>query len=96
MLKQNPMRLVVSLQNVFRMVFHSSVIARGGWQVPSRGLLGNTKLVDMRAATVTRVGCVRRGVGHYMPFSWCGSRNAEDDPRPIILQMNTKGVVRGG
>jgi len=33
-------------------------------------------------------------VGHVTPFSWRGSRNAaEDDPRPNILQLNTKGLT---
>jgi len=44
----------------------------------------------MRATTATRTGCVQHGMDHKTPFSGCGSRNAtKDDPRPIILQLNT-------
>jgi len=43
-----------------------------------------------RAATATRAGCVRRGMGHNTLFSGRGSRNsAEDDPRPNTLRLNT-------
>jgi len=40
----------------------------------------------------TRIGTVRHGVGH-MPFSGRGSRNAAEDPRPSILQLNTEGLT---
>ena len=53
-----------------------------------------TKSVTMRATTATRAGCVQRGMGQTTPFLGRGSRNAaEDDPRPNILQLNTKGLT---
>jgi len=48
-----------------------------------------TKSVNWRAAAATRTGCVRHGVGHQTPFSGRGSRNAAEDLRPKILQLNT-------
>jgi len=52
------------------------------------------KPVNTRATTATLAGCVRHGVGHKTPFSWRGNRNAaKDDPRPNILQLNTKGLT---
>jgi len=66
-------------------------------QVPSRGppvrhsLLMWTRPVTSRATAATRTGCVRYGVGHKTPFSGRGSRNAAEDPRPNILQLNTEG-----
>jgi len=53
----------------------------------------STKPVNMRAATATRTECVRLGVGHKTPFSGRGSRNAAEDPRPNILQLNTEGLT---
>jgi len=47
----------------------------------------------MKATTATRTGCVRHGVGHKTPFSGRGSRNAAEDPRPNILQLNTEGLT---
>ena len=42
----------------------------------------------------TRAGCVQHGLGHIMPFSGRGSRNAaEDNPRPNILQLNTERLT---
>jgi len=38
-----------------------------------------TKSVNLRATTATHIGCVRHGVGHQMPFSGHGSRNAAED-----------------
>jgi len=67
--------------------------------VPSRGppvrhsLLMSTKPVNTRATTATRAGCVRHGVGHKTPFSGRGSRNAAEDLRPSILQLNTEGLT---
>jgi len=67
--------------------------------MPSRGLpvrhslQMSTKPVNTRATTAIRVGCVRHGVGHKTPFSGRGSRNAAEDPRPNILQMNTEGLT---
>jgi len=53
-----------------------------------------TKSVTMRTTTATRVGCVQGGMGQTTPFSGHGSRNAtEDDPRPNIIQLNTKGLT---
>jgi len=53
-----------------------------------------TKPVGSRATTVTRAGCVQRGLGRNTPFSRRGSRNAaEDDPRPSIIQLNTEGLT---
>jgi len=54
----------------------------------------STKPVNTRATTATLAGCVRHGVGHKTPFSGRGCRNAaKDDPRPNILQLNTKGLT---
>jgi len=47
----------------------------------------------MRATTATRTGCVRHGVGHKTSFSGHGSRNAAEDPRPNILQLNTERLT---
>ena len=55
----------------------------------------STKPVNMRATTATRNGCVRHGVGHKTPFSGGGSRNAAEDPRPNIVQLNTEGLTAG-
>jgi len=73
---------------------------RGGWQVllggpPVRHLLQmSTKPVTTRATTATSAGCVRRLMVHITPFSGRGSRNAaEDDPRPSILQLNTRKLT---
>ena len=52
-----------------------------------------TKSVNLRATAATRTGCVRHGVGHQMPFSGRGSRNAAEDLRPSILQLNTEGLT---
>ena len=52
-----------------------------------------TKSVNLRAAAATRSGCVRHGVGHHTPFSGHGSRNAAEDLRPNILQLNTKRLT---
>ena len=52
-----------------------------------------TKSVNSRATTATRTGCVRHGVGHQTPFSGRGSRNATEDLRPNILQLNTEGLT---
>ena len=53
----------------------------------------STKPVNMRATTNTRTGCVGHGVGHKTPFLGRGRRNAAEDPRPNILQMNTEGLT---
>jgi len=53
----------------------------------------STKPVNMRATTATRTGCVGHGVRHKTPFSGRGRRNAAEDPRPNILQMNTEGLT---
>ena len=55
----------------------------------------STKPVTTRATTATRAGCVRHGVGHKTPFSGRGNKNAADDPRPNILQLNTEGLTAG-
>jgi len=34
-------------------------------------------------------------VGHKTPFSGGGSRNAAEDPRPNIVQLNTEGLTAG-
>jgi len=66
--------------------------------VPSRGppvrhsLQMSTKPVTVRATTATRTACVRHGVGHKTPFSGRGSRNAAEDQRPTILQLNTEAL----
>jgi len=52
-----------------------------------------TKSVNLRATTATRTGCVRHGAGHQTPFSGHGSRNAAEDLRPNILQLNTEGLT---
>jgi len=47
-----------------------------------------------RAITSTCAGCVRRGMGHNVPFSGRGSRNAaEDNSRLNTLQLNTEGLT---
>jgi len=51
------------------------------------------KSVNLRATAATRTGCVRHGVGHQTPFSGRSSRNATDDLRPNILQLNTEGLT---
>ena len=53
----------------------------------------STKPLNMRSTTATWVGCVRSGVGHMKPFSGRGSRNAAEDLRPNILQLNTEGIT---
>ena len=53
----------------------------------------STKPVTTRATTATRAGCVQHGVGHKTPFSGRGNKNAADDPRPNILQLNTEGLT---
>ena len=53
-----------------------------------------TKSVTMRATTAICAGCIQRGMGQTTPFSRRGSINAaEDNPRPTILQLNTKGLT---
>jgi len=52
-----------------------------------------TKSVNLRATAGTRTGCVRHGVCHQTPFSGSGSRNAAEDLRPNILQLNTEGLT---
>jgi len=52
-----------------------------------------TKSVNLRATAATCTGCVQHRVGHQTPFSGCGSRNAAEDLRPNILQMNTEGLA---
>jgi len=47
----------------------------------------------LRATAATRIGCVRHGLGHQTPFSGRGSRNAAEDQRPSILQLNTEGLT---
>ena len=49
--------------------------------------------VNLRATAATRTGCVWHGVGHQTPFSGRGSRNAVEDLRPNILQLNTEGLT---
>jgi len=53
----------------------------------------STKPVNTRATIATRAGRVRHGVGHKAPFSRRGSRNASEDPRPNILQLNIEGLT---
>jgi len=51
-----------------------------------------TKPVATRTSIATRAGCVRRALG--TPFTRRGSfPAAEDDRRPNILQLNTKGLT---
>ena len=52
-----------------------------------------TKSVNLRATAATHTGCVRHGVGHQTSFSGRGSRNAAEDLRPNILQLNTEGLT---
>ena len=52
-----------------------------------------TKSVNLRATAATRTGCVRYGVGHQTPLSGRGSRNAAENLRPNILQLNTEGLT---
>jgi len=52
-----------------------------------------TKPVTTRATTATRAGCVRHGVGHKTPFSGRSSRNADEDPQPNTLRLNTDGLT---
>jgi len=52
-----------------------------------------TKPVSTRATTATRAGRVRHGVDHKAPLSGRGSRNAAEDRRPNILQLNTEGLI---
>jgi len=53
-----------------------------------------TKPVASRANTTTRAGCVQRGQGKERPGARPGRTNAaDDDPRPSILQLNTKGLT---
>jgi len=52
-----------------------------------------TKSDNLRATAATRTGCVRHGVSHQTPFSGPGSRNAAEDLRPNILQLNTEGLT---
>jgi len=52
-----------------------------------------TKSVNSRATAATCTGCVRHEVGHQTPFSGCSSRNAAEDLRPNILQLNTEGLT---
>ena len=63
------------------------------WPFCTTLLERSTKPVNMRATTTTRTGCVRHGVGHKTPFWGRGSRNATEDPRPNILQLNTEGIT---
>jgi len=53
----------------------------------------STKPVNTRATTATRAGCVRHGVGRKTSFSGRDSRNAAEDPRPNILQLNTERLT---
>ena len=53
----------------------------------------STKPVNMRAITATCAGCVQHRVGHTMPFLGRGSRNAAEDPRPNMLQLNIEGLT---
>jgi len=53
----------------------------------------STKPVTTRATTANRAGCVRYGVGHKTPFSGRSSRDAAEDPRPNMLQLNTEGLT---
>ena len=53
-----------------------------------------TKPVTTTATTATHAGCVQRVLGRENPGATLGSRNAaEGDPRPSILQLNTKGLI---
>ena len=52
-----------------------------------------TKSVNLRVTAATPTGCVRHGVGHQTPFSGRSSRNAAEDLRPNILQLNTEGLT---
>ena len=52
-----------------------------------------TKSVNLRATAATHTGCVGHGVGHQTPFSGRGSRNAAEDLRPNVLQVNTEGLT---
>jgi len=53
----------------------------------------STKPVNTEATTATRAGHVRHAVGHKVPFSGRGSRNAAEDPRPNILQLDTEDLT---
>jgi len=59
-----------------------------------RSLQMSTKLVNTRATTATRTGRVQHGVGHKTPFSGRCSRNAAEDPRLNILQLDTEGLMQ--
>jgi len=53
-----------------------------------------TKSDITRATTATCAGCVQGRMGHIMPFSGHGSRNAaKDDQRSNILHLNTEGLT---
>jgi len=53
----------------------------------------STKPVNMRATTATRTGSVRHGVGHKTFSSGRSNRNAAEDSRPNVLQLNTEGLT---
>ena len=52
-----------------------------------------TECVNLRATTATRTRCVRHEVGLQTPFSGRGSRNAAEDLRPNIFQLNTERLT---
>ena len=52
-----------------------------------------TECVNLRATTATRTRCVRHEVGLRTPFSGRGSRNAAEDLRPNIFQLNTERLT---
>ena len=49
--------------------------------------------LSLREQPLPPPGCVRRGMSHETPFSGRGSRNAAEDLRPNILQLNTEGLT---
>ena len=56
-------------------------------------LLMSTKPVNTNAITATHAGRVRHGVGHKAVFSGHGRRNAAEDPRLNILQLNNEELT---
>jgi len=52
-----------------------------------------TKSDNLRATAATRPECVLHGMDHQTPFSGRGSRNAAEDLRRNILQLNTEGLT---
>jgi len=51
------------------------------------------KSVVSKATIATRAGCVQHGLGLKTHFPGRGSRNAAEDPRPSILQLNNEWLT---